>query len=213
MNDKSKEPFLGKQDNWFKKDMPHYFRLKKYLELLDGLIKENDRVLDIGCGEGYLLSLLPPCQRYGIDIERIYLQRARKVNPGGHFQLASADKLPFRKNFFDWVFCTEVIEHLANPKKCLQETKRVLKPNGHFLVSTYNHYNIFNLLTGRAFSKKPRFPEAHKREYSWSSFKREIGKFFIIIKTSQAASTDLFQRLITLAKMPVGDFIIILSKN
>jgi SAM-dependent methyltransferase len=48
----------------------------------------------------------------------------------------SNDRLPFDDASFDWVFALEVIEHLANPRRFVTESFRVLKPNGRLFLTT-----------------------------------------------------------------------------
>jgi SAM-dependent methyltransferase len=50
--------------------------------------------------------------------------------------LASADDLPFEDESFDCVICTEVLEHCRDPRKVLEEVRRVLTPGGHAFVTT-----------------------------------------------------------------------------
>ena len=50
-------------------------------------------------------------------------------------------KLPYRDNYFDFVICSEILEHLSDDKKALLEVERVLKPSG-FLIITVPNYNF-----------------------------------------------------------------------
>jgi len=97
--------------------------------------KNQQKILDIGCGDGVLLSLIKNAILYGIDLDQASLDYAAvKVN--AKFVRASAAKLPFQANFFDVVLATEIIEHLDQPEKLIQEAKRVLKSNGHLILTT-----------------------------------------------------------------------------
>jgi len=53
---------------------------------------------------------------------------------------ANGEFLPFKDNIFDLVTCSEVLEHIAEPKKALKEMYRVLKPGGRLLISTPNRF-------------------------------------------------------------------------
>lgn len=191
----------------------HYWRFKCYVELVDKRIARSDKVLDIGCGDGNLLANLRQGRKYGVDINKNYLKVAKMKNPNANFREAEAEKLPFKNETFDWVFCTEVIEHLKRPRNCLAEAKRVLRKGGGFVVSTYNHQNFFNLITTKAFSKKPRFPEIHMREYNWRSFTKLISSYFKVIERNQAGSSSLFDLFLRATKLPIGDFMIILARK
>lgn len=101
-------------------------------------------VLDIGCGEGFLIGELrkrPELKEtkfYGVDV---YTQK-----PEG-FTYSVADitkKLPYRSGQFDCVILGEVIEHVPNTDHVLREINRVLKPGGTLLITTPNLVSWFN---------------------------------------------------------------------
>jgi SAM-dependent methyltransferase len=100
-------------------------------------------VLDIGCGDGDLLealSLRAPVAVYvGIDISagRVRLAQTRLGKQAAIFQTGSGT-LPFATGSFDFVFVTEVIEHLKNPNHLLDEVYRILAPQGRLILTTPN---------------------------------------------------------------------------
>lgn len=97
--------------------------------------KSQQRILDIGCGDGVLLSFIKNAKLYGVDLDQTSLDfAATKVN--AKFIQAPATKLPFKNNCFDVVLAAEIIEHLTQPKKLIQEVKRVLKPGGYLIITT-----------------------------------------------------------------------------
>jgi 2-polyprenyl-3-methyl-5-hydroxy-6-metoxy-1,4-benzoquinol methylase len=102
------------------------------------------RVADVGCGEGELLSGLaaawPATSLYGVDFAASRLRAAASLAPS-RVRLVDADlgaPLPFRDGVFDVVFCTEVLEHLTDPARCLRELRRVLTPAGRLTLSVPN---------------------------------------------------------------------------
>lgn len=107
----------------------------RYQQVVSLIPKSRRRVLDIGCGDGALLSLIKNAALYGIDLDQASLDyAAAKVK--AKFIQGSAEKLPFESNFFDVVLATEIIEHLDQPEKLIQEAKRVLKPSGCLILTT-----------------------------------------------------------------------------
>ncbi len=100
------------------------------------------RVLDIGCGAGYGTAELAQSalSATGIDVsaEAIAYARAHYPLPNTNFLTASATAVPFAAASFDLITAFEVIEHLDNWHDLLIETRRLLHPNGTFLVSTPN---------------------------------------------------------------------------
>lgn len=102
---------------------------------------KEQQILDIGAGQGQLLSRIPvACNKFAIDISET---ATRHLSAKG-FNVACLDldqePLPYQPNFFDYIFCLEVIEHLNRPEETLREIHRALKPSGRFIVSVPNIY-------------------------------------------------------------------------
>ncbi|MBV8817021.1 MAG: methyltransferase domain-containing protein [Acidobacteriaceae bacterium] len=99
-------------------------------------------VLDVGCGTGYGAAELAQAARtvIGFDLSPDAASFATATYPLRNiaFASASADLLPFRTAAFDLVVAFEVIEHLPRYRDFIHEAARVLRPEGHFIVSTPN---------------------------------------------------------------------------
>src|SRR5580704_5387115 len=100
------------------------------------------RVLNIGCGGGihtvvsrsYLESGF---DMVGLDYRQNYvLEFCAELKTDG--VLGNAHRLPFADNSFDWINCTDVIEHLVSPEQLLREIQRVLRGGGGLLMTTEN---------------------------------------------------------------------------
>ena len=92
------------------------------------------RLLDIGCKNGWLLEQSRAPFKVGIDTQYAAGMSAR----------ADASRLPFQSETFDVVTMLDIIEHLPNGMEAtaLSEASRVLRPNGHLVVSTPADWRI-----------------------------------------------------------------------
>lgn len=95
------------------------------------------KILDAGCGTGGMLDLYrqwPDAEATGIDLSPEALRFSRER---GHQRLVGADltRLPFRSNSFDVVSALDVIEHVPDDKRAVDEIDRVLSPGGILVAS------------------------------------------------------------------------------
>jgi SAM-dependent methyltransferase len=90
-------------------------------------------LLEIGCGEGILLSCFRSAQRVGIDPSIVALRRARKRSMA-QCAVARAEELPFPSESFDLVVSVGVMEHFGDPAAATAEIRRVLTRSGRYLA-------------------------------------------------------------------------------
>jgi len=112
-------------------------------------MKPGFRILDIGCGTGR-----HTCEAFrykkvfvvGADLSfedvceaknRLVYHEKIGEHGGGCWATSAADitRLPFRKNVFDLVICSEVLEHIPDQERAVHEIIRVLKPGMNLAVS------------------------------------------------------------------------------
>jgi 2-polyprenyl-6-hydroxyphenyl methylase/3-demethylubiquinone-9 3-methyltransferase len=108
------------------------------------------RVLDVGCGAGFLSNHLgrEGFEVTAIDLSASSLDIARQADETKKVQYLQADayELPFDNASFDVVTSTDFLEHVSEPQKVLREVARVVKPNGFFFFHTFNRNWLSNLL-------------------------------------------------------------------
>ncbi len=106
----------------------------RFVQFIDRYIKKGDMILDVGCGDGYIMDKIKVKPKSGIDIslEMVKLNRNKNV------RCADAESLPFEDESFDVVYSVDLLEHVPNPKKAIKEAYRVLRPNGRIIAITPN---------------------------------------------------------------------------
>lgn len=103
--------------------------------------KPNDIkiVMDLGCGEGkskdYFKRLNPHIKWIGVDIAGSP-EVEKRLNSGPDFHTYDGVHIPFNENYFDLVYCRQVLEHVEKPYDLIKEVSRVIKPGGYFVGST-----------------------------------------------------------------------------
>ena len=90
-------------------------------------------LLEVGCGEGFLLRELRAAEKVAIDISATAVRQAMG-RVGATFCVAAAERLPFADNRFDLVVSVGVMEHFLDDAEATGEIWRVLRPGGHYLA-------------------------------------------------------------------------------
>ncbi|MBU2564056.1 class I SAM-dependent methyltransferase [Patescibacteria group bacterium] len=163
---------------------------------------KRKKILDLGSGRG---DFLLECHKEGIDViglepnsEYIKLAEEKLYNYNFKTKIikGSGENIPFNDNYFDFINCTEVLEHVNEPSIVLKECYRVLNEGGSLFITVHNrfglmesHYGILFLnwmprFLGRLyirFRKKERNTNKHfdkqkineMHYYIYSNFKKE----------------------------------------
>lgn len=119
-----------------------------FLEIARG--HAHGRFLDVGCGDGSFGAAVKrelEADVYGVDISDEAVRKARENGIESVSLDIDEDDLPFTNDFFDAVFCGEVIEHVYSPDRLLDEIHRVLRPGGHLFLTTPNMASWFNRIS------------------------------------------------------------------
>ncbi|HIA37835.1 MAG TPA: class I SAM-dependent methyltransferase [Flavobacteriales bacterium] len=142
-------------------------------------------VLDLGCGEGLVLKSLEDLMKnkkcYAIDHDPIEIKDAKMNSTFCEFSVGSIYEVPFEDNFADVVFCTEVLEHLDDPNKALDELHRVTSEYAILSVPNEPLWRILNMLRFKYLKDLGNTPD-HWNHWSSSAFKRFVGRKFTVVK-------------------------------
>ncbi len=157
------------------------FFLNNFLTVLLDEIKslKPDSILDVGAGEGFTLEKLRKASvgntLEGIEYMDEAIELGKKTNPHVKIQKGDIYKLPYKANTFDVVLCTEVLEHLEEPEKALQELKRVSSKYVVLSVPNEPLFTIQRFMRGKNILKLGDHPE-HIQHWNAVSFKKFVEK-------------------------------------
>lgn len=131
-------------------DMTNYsFRIRRerVVELLDPILEQGMRVLDVGCGTGIMApAVLSKKAHYqGVDLSRNMILEAKAkyvdIEAAGDsvaFTVADVEKLPLPDAHYDVLLALGLLEYFENPQRVVDEIVRVVTPGGSIIVSVPN---------------------------------------------------------------------------
>lgn len=116
----------------------NYTRPHKKEIIKNAVLKEGDNILDVACGNGYLLGEL--CKKvrvnaFGVDISENMIAAARERYPGCTFAVSPCTPLGFENGSMDLITVSCAFHHFETPQAFANECMRVLKKNGKVLIA------------------------------------------------------------------------------
>jgi len=108
-------------------------------------LKDNARILDVGCGDGFHLGLLrqygnKTWKLEGVDLDQKAVKAATKAGLDVHLGRVQDVNLPERS--YDMVFMIQTIEHLEDPRQVLETIFGLLREGGQLIIVTDNTGSI-----------------------------------------------------------------------
>lgn len=151
--------------------------VSRYSTLIKEIPQGSKRILDIGCGDGYLASrmalALPNATVVGVDQEAAGIGIAREKCARIHnvqFMVSACEGLEFEDRSFDVVVLADVIEHLGNPGRMVAEIARVLSTEGTAIITTPNRQD------------GSKWDPRHDHEYTGDELKAALAVHFANVK-------------------------------
>jgi len=114
-------------------------------------LKSNSKVLDVGCGKGFLLkeikNLIPDIEIAGFDISKYAIRKSHPDVKKFIFCHDAKKKIPFKKNYFDLVISINTLHNLSlyDLSFSLKELQRVSRQKYLAVESFRNEKELFNL--------------------------------------------------------------------
>ncbi|MBI1974805.1 MAG: class I SAM-dependent methyltransferase, partial [Parcubacteria group bacterium] len=113
-----------------------YDNIKKILRTF---IPPQKRVLEVGCGTGDLLAALDPFGGVGVDVSAAMIDLARKRHPDPNLSFVARAIKDFEVNqVFDYIFMSDVIEHLGDVEGSIAAIARLMGPDTVFVNTMAN---------------------------------------------------------------------------
>jgi ubiquinone/menaquinone biosynthesis C-methylase UbiE len=179
----------------------HYDELAPFYDSLYGdeqnlkfkLVQENvsiqgsDKILDVGCGSGFLFKHVAFDAAFivGVDLSTGLLKVARaqiknKKLVSVYLVRADTDYLPFRDMFFDKVFAFTLLQNIPDPDATLGEMIRVAKENAVFVVSglkkAFSEQSFRRILAKVGFKFKTIKASEHSKDFIAVCHRQNQGK-------------------------------------
>jgi SAM-dependent methyltransferase len=145
-------------------------RLRIIRELVNA--RASDRILEVGCGGGHVLAQFPEAELTGVDVSGIMLEKARQNLRGYRVTLHKGElsTLDLAPHSFDAVVCTEVLEHVVDPKSVLDGIQRMVKPGGRVVITFPNDHLIDGIKSGVRSMRLDRLPPLRRVDWGGDHF-------------------------------------------
>jgi ubiquinone/menaquinone biosynthesis C-methylase UbiE len=136
------------------------FQQDWHAEMISHVPAGAQRILDLGCGTGFFLAELDALHpgAVGLDISHDMLRVSERYVPGARLVTADAEKLPFREQSFDVVFCKGSLHHVRDHVGFLTNCRRALRPGGVLIMSEpCNDNPLIRFARWLLYKKSPHF--------------------------------------------------------
>tara|TARA_Y100001970_G_C14226793_1_gene856166 strand:+ start:230 stop:1186 length:957 start_codon:yes stop_codon:yes gene_type:complete len=186
----------------FETHLHYWVRQEKTLKLLDELhLPEGSKILELGYGGGELAGKIldRKFKYFGIDISNHLLENANKNysdsiknNQAYFFQGSLEEKFDFQDNMFDVVIICGAIHYAGKLSENFLEVKRVLKPNGYYIIGQGNMYTMNDLINFRKLIKciiwfftKEKYMHSYSLAFKDMIFETNLKKYFLRYENSK----------------------------
>jgi 2-polyprenyl-3-methyl-5-hydroxy-6-metoxy-1,4-benzoquinol methylase len=158
--------FNYENDQYLQKldDLPEAYYSKYISYVKKYLNRKDDAFLDIGCGNGKIISLLKEQgfrNGYGVDISKLFIKEAKNRGIKNAYYYDGIN-FPFKENYFNVVGSFNVLEHVESPDEFIKSQVRILKRNGYIIIACPNFLSVL-------------FKNNHRRLKGFKNKRRNLG--------------------------------------
>lgn len=159
---------------------------KSVCQALLNQMPKNGRILDAGCGDFTYTNFVDHFNKniVSLEINNLNISSSKEKS----FILGTIEKLPFKDNSFDFIFCLSVLEFLIDHSRALSEFNRILKSGGELLFTVPTKMSIFKILREidlkSGLYKHPHYNVPHYHYYTINDIKNLASDKFKIITIS-----------------------------
>lgn len=136
-----------KRDSW--QGMGRWYH-RRLTEIYRFHIPPNQRVLELGCADGRLLSELRPSLGVGVDFSEEMIRRAKERRPDLTFLHADAHDLSTLEESFDVIILSDLVNDLWDVQRVFEGIKRLCTPRTRILLNFYSRLWQLTLSTAQA---------------------------------------------------------------
>ena len=108
----------------------HTYRLKRFVKLVaDEYDKRGKKIIDIGAGSCQYRDYFKKVKYFSQDVEN---NKEKSID-----FVCNVKSIPVKRDSFDYILCTQVLEHLKDPHLAFEEFRRILKKGGKLFLTTH----------------------------------------------------------------------------
>lgn len=122
------------REKWIKRNQYYY---KHLIQFFKYNVPEGSKVLEIGCGTGYLLKHLKPAVGVGIDISPAMIEIARTRYNEYKFFIMDAEDIVLDDKF-DFIIISDTIGYFEDVQKAFQEIQKLCTPKTRIIITYFN---------------------------------------------------------------------------
>lgn len=125
-----------KRDTW--RGLGRWYH-RRLIEVYKFLVTPNQRILEIGCGMGGLISHLKPSHGVGVDFSPEMIARAKQRHPDIEYHQLDAHDLSSLEGEFDVVILSDTVNDLWDVQRALEQAKKFCTPSTRLILNFYSH--------------------------------------------------------------------------